>query len=81
MAFGSALEVVVTEHGLVVPPEDLDKIGAHPGDRVVVTARPPVRPRRMMGVGASRSGAAFTDDNLRQLRKEMGVGIGDDLVG
>lgn len=72
---------MVTEHGLVVAPDELGKIGAHPGDRVVVTARSAVRPRRMMGVAASRSGAAFSDDDLRELRREMGEGIGDDLVG
>jgi len=55
MAADTALEAVVTENGLVVAPHELDKIGAHPGDRVVVTARPAVRPRRMMGVAASAS--------------------------
>jgi hypothetical protein len=81
MTSGAALEAVVTERGLVVSPEELNKIGAHPGDRVVVSTRPLTRPRRMMGVGASKSGAAFTNKDLRQLRRDMGEGLGGDLVG
>ncbi len=80
MAGDATLEVLVTEQGLVVPADELDKIGAHPGDRVVVIARSVVRPRRMLGVAVSPAGAAFSDDDLRQLRGEMGAGIGDDLA-
>ena len=80
MAGDATLEVLVTEQGLVVPADELDKIGAHPGDRVVVVARSSVRPRRMLGVAQSPSGAAFSDEDLRQLRGEMGSDIGDDLA-
>lgn len=80
MAGKATLEVLVTEHGLVVPADELDKIGAHAGDRVIVVAQSVVRPRRMLGVAESRSGAAFSDEDLRQLRSEMGSGIGDDLA-
>lgn len=80
MAGDATLEVLVTEQGLVVPADELDKIGAHAGDRVIVVARSVVRPRRMLGVAESPSGAAFSDEDLCQLRDEMGSGIGDDLA-
>ena len=79
MTSGSALEAVVTERGLMVSPEELDKIGAHPGDHVVVSARPVTRRRPMMGAGARPSATPFTDEDLRELRREIGEGIGDDL--
>lgn len=80
MSGEATLEVLVTKDGLIVPADELDKIGAHPGDRVVVIARYDVRPRRMLGVASSASGSAFSDDDLRQLRDEMASGIGDDLA-
>lgn len=80
MAGKATLEVLVTEQGLVVPADELDKIGAHAGDRVIVVAQSVVRPRRMLGVAESPSGNAFSDEDLRQLRGEMGSGIGDDLA-
>jgi hypothetical protein len=76
---GAAIEAVVTEQGLVVPPTELDKIGVHPGDRVIVSTRPTVRPRRMAGIAASATGAAFTNEHLREIRREMGQGIGEDI--
>lgn len=70
-----------TAVGLVVPPTELDKIGVHPGDRLTVSTSPtvPVSPRRMVGVAAPASGAAFTNEHLRALRREMGQGIGEDI--
>lgn len=79
MKSATALEAVVTEQGLVVPPEALDRIGAHPGDRVVVNVQPAVRVKSMLGFGA-RPGATFTDDDLAEVRREMGQGLGEDLT-
>ncbi len=80
MKSASTLEAVVTEEGLVVPPEALDRIGAHPGDRVVVNVQPAVRIKPMQGFGARTGAAAFTDEDLREVRRAMGEGIGDDLT-
>ena len=80
MESGSALEAVVTDQGLVVAPEALAKIGAHPGDRVVVNFRPAVRVTPMMGFGALPVATPFTDDDLREVREERGRGIGEDLT-
>lgn len=79
MSKGVVIEAVVTEQGLVVPSTELDKVGVHPGDRVIVSARPTVPPRRMAGIAASPSGAAFTNEHLREIRREMGQGIGEDI--
>lgn len=81
MSLAVTLEAVVTADGLVVPPEELDKFGAHPGDRVVVNLQQRKPPRPMMGFARSSSGAAFSTEDLRELRVEMGAGIGEDLVG
>lgn len=75
----ASLEVLVTEHGLMVPADDLDKIGVHAGDRVIVVAQSGVPPRRMLGAALSPTGAAFSDDDLHELRSGMGTSIGDDL--
>ena len=80
MSAEAALEAVVTEQGLVVAPDELGKIGAHPGDRVVVNLRPAVRVKSMMGFGARPGAKPFTDEDLREIRREMGEGIGEDLT-
>ena len=81
MASGRALEAVVTEEGLVVAREALDKIGAHPGDHVIVSLRPVVRVKSMLGFGMRADATSFTDEDLRHVRREMGEGLGEDLIG
>jgi len=80
MESGVAIEAVVTEQGLVVPPDALDKIGAQPGDRVVVNLLPAVRVTSMLGFGVRPEAKPFTDEALREIRHEMGLGIGEDLT-
>lgn len=33
----------------------------------------------MMDIAASASGAAFTNEHLRDIRREMGQGLGEDI--
>ncbi len=74
-----AIEAVISEDGsLQVDARDLARRGAGPGDRVLVTPLVKRTVRSMMGVGAR--GSSFTDDHLRQLRAEMGDGVGEDLT-
>ena len=75
----AALEAVVTDDGLVFTPDTLNKIGARPGDHVVVELRPARRLKSMMGFGARPDPTPFTNEDLRQIRSETGIGIGDDL--
>jgi len=80
MTSDPALEGAVTDQGLVVPREALDKIGAHPGDRVVVSLRPVVRVKPMLGLGKRADATPFTTTYLRELRREIGDGLGNDLT-
>lgn len=77
------IEATVGEDGaLVVPAEQLDRVGAHPGDRVRVEplVRRPVRSMLGAGVRAPGPTSGFSTDDLRAVRREMGDGLGDDLT-
>lgn len=54
----------MTERGLVVVPDESDKIGARPGDRVVVNLRSAVRVKSMVGFGVRPGAKSFTDEDL-----------------
>ena len=79
MGAAMALEATVTDEGLVLAPETLDRIGARPGDRVVVELRPVHRLKSMMGFGSRPDAETFTGEDLRQVRREMGAGLGEHL--
>ncbi len=72
------LETTIGADGsLVVSADELDRVGVHPGDRVRLEPVGRRRVRPMLGHGADPGG--FTNDHLREVRSEMGQGIGDDL--
>lgn len=79
MGSNDTLEATIGADGsLVVTAAELDRVGVRPGDRVRVE---PVRPRRvrsMLGYGADPRG--FSNDHLRQIRTDMGRGLGEDLT-
>lgn len=73
------LETTVAADGsLVLSAEELERVGAHAGDRVRVEPLPRRRIRSMRGYAARPVG--FTNAHLRELRREMGEGVGDDLT-
>jgi hypothetical protein len=73
-----SLDVVVAEDGSVsVAPDRLAELGLRPGDHVKLVTTQRKHRRSMLGVAARPSG--FTQDDLRQLRREMGSRLGDDL--
>lgn len=83
MSQQGTIEVTVGEDGAVVLSADqLDRLGAHPGDRVRVEPVAPRRIRSMLGsgVGAPGPSRGFSTEDLRAVRREMGDRIGDDLT-
>jgi len=83
MSQQGTIEVTVGEDGAVVLSADqLDRLGAHPGDRVRVEPVAPRRIRSMLGsgVGAPGPSRGFSSEDLRAVRREMGDRIGDDLT-
>lgn len=57
--------------------DQLEALGVGPGDVVRIL---PGRPRRVRSfLGAGTRPVDFTDAHLREIRSEMGEGIGDDL--
>lgn len=79
MAAHETLETTIGPDGaLVVSAEELGRVGVHPGDRVRVEAVTHRRIRSMRGYGAAP--LEFTDEHLREVRSEMGDGLGDDLT-
>ena len=74
-----SLDVVVAEDGSVsVGPDRLAELGVRPGDHVQLVRTPRKQRRSMLGI-ATRTGG-FSQGDLRQLRREMGSGLGDDLL-
>jgi hypothetical protein len=74
-----SLDVVVAEDGSVsVAPDRLAEFGVRPGDHVQLVSTPKKQRRSMLGI-VTRSGG-FSQDDLRQLRCEMGSRLGDDLL-
>lgn len=67
---------------LILSAEQLDRLGAHPGDRVRVEPVAPRRIRSMLGSGVGAPGpiGGFSTEDLRAVRREMGARIGDDLT-
>lgn len=65
-----------------VSAEELERAGAHAGDRVRVEnmSRRPIR--SMLGAGVEVAGppAGFDEDDLSALRRAMAEGLGDDLT-
>ena len=83
MSTPAVIEATVGPDGaLVVSAEELERVGAHAGDRVRVETVPRRRICSMLGAGADATGPpnGFEDDDLRALRREMGDGLGDDLT-
>lgn len=83
MSQQGTIEVTVGDDGtLVIPADQLGRLGAHPGDRVRVEPIAHRRIRSMFGVGAGAPGptGGFTTEDLRTVRREMGDGLGDDLT-
>ncbi len=83
MSQQGTIEVTVGDDGaLVLSAEQLDRLGAHPGDRVRVVPVTPRRIRSMLasGVGAPGPSGGFGTEDLRAVRREMGDRIGDDLT-
>ncbi len=77
------IEVTIGVDGaLILSAEQLDRLGAHPGDRVRVEPVTPRRIRSMLGsgVGAPGPSRGFSTEDLRAVRREMGDRIGDDLT-
>ena len=82
MSTPEVIEVMVGPDGaLVVSAQELERVGAHAGDRVRVQTLPRRRIPSMLGSGAHVTGPpdGFKDDDLRALRREMAEGLGDDL--
>ena len=74
-----AIDATVGDDGtLHVPAQELAAHGVNPGDRVRVLPVGKRRIRSMLGVHARDVG--FTDEHLRDLRREMGEGLGEDLA-
>jgi len=69
---------VAADGSLVVSAEDLERVGARAGDRVRVEPIVRRRIRSMRGYAARPLG--FTDEHLRELRREMGQTVGEDLT-
>jgi hypothetical protein len=73
-----SLDVVVAEDGSVsVSPDRLAELGVGPGDHVRLVTTPRRHRRSMLGIAARPVG--LSQEDLRQLRREMGSGLGDDL--
>lgn len=74
-----AIDATVGDDGtLHVPANELAAHGVHPGDRVRVLRVGKRRIRSMLG--AQPRDVGFTDELLRELRREMGEGLGEDLA-
>lgn len=73
-----ALEMVVGDDGSVhVDAERLRRLGLRPGDNVRIL---PARRRRIRSrLGARERALGFSDDHLREVRREMGDGTGEGL--
>ena len=79
MAKPAELEVTVEPDGAVrVSADVVASHGLRPGDHLRLVQTPRRRRRSMLGV-ASRS-TGFTSENLAELRREMGQGLGEDLT-
>ncbi len=75
----TAIETNVAADGsLVASAEDLERVGARAGDRVRVEPLARRRIRSMRGYATRPVG--FTNEHLRELRREMGQTVGEDLT-
>lgn len=78
MSTPEVIEAIVGPDGaLVVSADELERVGAHAGDRVRVETVSRRRIRSMLGAGADAMGPpdGFKDADLRALRREMGDGF------
>lgn len=74
-----ALDAIVGHNGsLHIPADDLAAHGVGPGDRVRVLRVGNRKIRSMLG--AYTRDVGFTDEHLRELRRDMAEGIGEDLT-
>lgn len=73
-----AVEATIGSDGAIrLSDAQLAALGARPGDVVRVLPGRSRRPRSFLGAGARP--VDFISDHLREVRSEMGEGIGDDL--
>ena len=70
-----ALEVVVGPDGGVAPGE-LARLGVRPGDHLRLVAVEQRRPKSLLGAFPREIG--FTQEHLDEVRRDMGLGLGDD---
>jgi len=83
MSTPEVIEAIVGPDGaLVLSAEELERVGAHAGDRVRVETVSRRRIRSMLGAGADAAGPphGFKDGDLRALRREMVDALGDGLT-
>lgn len=74
-----AIDVPIGDDGTIhLQPDQLEALGAHPGDNVRILPSAPRRVRSRLGARARELG--FTNDHLRAVRSEMGEAVGEDLT-
>ena len=71
-----AVEVVVGPDGGVAP-DDLARLGVRPGDHLRLVAVRQRRPKSLLGAFPREIG--FTQAHLDEVRRDMGLAVGDDL--
>ena len=72
------IEVVIGVDGNVAA-GDLARLGVRPGDHVRIVPVP-VTPRRSF-LGAYPRDVGFTQDHLDEIRRDMSIGLGEDIEG